>query len=381
MNETDEAETLDDWFIESLKTYKDLHVYQLEHPTRVIEWTAGKTICVAGYSTAKNEILELRLPLKLFADDNQGLCAERDFKVLHGGFTDGPVHCLKHIQGTRCVVTNNGLNNELQVWDVGGDDSDVIKNTGCVQPTRVSQRGSEIAPGLTGDLHVLHGSQICDLQLTDLTTRRSLYSVGADIPDVLSSLQFVSANVFLACTCGGDLYMGDTRTSTLPQPTPAGGRDAEHWCMAASTGLSSSPEQAGRTVARLSSSGQVMLSDMRDLRSPVGQAQLDIQRNIPTHDFINVSWAPALNNCLSVSGFNGLVEIYDTSSWRPEARESKPLFVHQGHVMSCVPMPGTSPPVVTSHMWHPSRPRTALSAATDGSMHVWDWVHEAANTC
>lgn len=31
----------------------------------------------------------------------QGLCAERDFKVVHGGFTDGPVHCLKHVPGTR----------------------------------------------------------------------------------------------------------------------------------------------------------------------------------------------------------------------------------------------------------------------------------------
>lgn len=91
-------------------------------------------VCVAGYSSSKNEILELRLPPKLFASENkvlkhqnsplktqvlnvtlslcyscvcvccvQGLCAERDFKVVHGGFTDGPVHCLKHVPGTRWV--------------------------------------------------------------------------------------------------------------------------------------------------------------------------------------------------------------------------------------------------------------------------------------
>ncbi|XP_067113634.1 WD repeat-containing protein 73 [Osmerus mordax] len=382
MNEIDVAafdETIDDWFIESLKTYKDLHVYQLEHPTRVIEWTAGKTICVAGYSSTKNEILELLLPLKLFADDNQGLCAERDFKVVHGGFTNGPVNCLKHIQGTRCVVTNDGLSNKLQVWDVGGNDSDVIKSSGCIQPTRVSQSGSKIAPGLTGDLHVLHGSQICDLQLTDLTSGSSLYSVEKDIPDVLSSLQFVTGSVFLACTCGGDLFVGDTRTSTVPTPTPAEGRESELWCMAASSGLSS-PEQGRHRVARLSSSGLVVLSDLRDLRSCVGRAQLDIQRNIPSHDFMNVSWAPALDNCLSVSGLNGLVEIYDTSTWRPECREPKPLFVHQGHVMSSVSHPSTSPPLVTSHIWHPSRPQTILSAAADGSMHVWDWVDSTAAT-
>lgn len=84
-------------------------------------------VCVAGYSSSKNEILELRLPPRLLADANkvmsqtsetsvvycnknpidtsvccvQGLCAERDFKVVHGGLTDTPVHCLKHIPGTR----------------------------------------------------------------------------------------------------------------------------------------------------------------------------------------------------------------------------------------------------------------------------------------
>lgn len=84
-------------------------------------------VCVAGYSSSKNEILELRLPPKLLADANkvrtqpsetsvvyrnknsidtsvccvQGLCAERDFRVVHGGLTDTPVHCLKHIPGTR----------------------------------------------------------------------------------------------------------------------------------------------------------------------------------------------------------------------------------------------------------------------------------------
>ena len=136
-------------------------MYQLEHPTQVIEWTSGKSelvthvvimsesavhlnsysvfivflsaVCVAGYSSSKNEILELQLPLKLFAEENkvkthkvrgfifieamfksymysllcvclrciQGLCAERDFKVVHGGFTEGPVSCLRHVPGTR----------------------------------------------------------------------------------------------------------------------------------------------------------------------------------------------------------------------------------------------------------------------------------------
>lgn len=248
-----------------------------------------------------------------------------------------------------------------------------MKRTGCVQPLGGSQRSCQIAPGLTSDLHVLHGSQICNVQLTDLTSGNSLYTAGIDAPDVLSSLGWASSSVFLACACSGGLYVGDTRSPSAPQPAPAGGREAAHWCMAVSRGVSSEP--SGCRVARLSSSGQVVLSDMRELSRPVGQGQRRVQGDSPSHNFMSVSWAPALDRCLSVSGLNGLVEIYDTSLWRPESGEAQPLFVHQGHVTSCAPRSDISPPVVTSHAWHPRRPRTMLSAASDGSVQVWDWVH------
>ncbi|XP_021474355.2 WD repeat-containing protein 73 [Oncorhynchus mykiss] len=381
MGETSSVENeFDDWFIESLKIYNNIHEYQLEHPTRVIEWTSEKTICVAGYSSDKNEILELLLPLKLFSDDNQGLCAERDFKVVHGGFSVGSIHCLKHIPGTRCVVTNDGFNSNLQVWDVGGDDCDVIKRTGVLQlKSASSDKGVKIAPGLTGGPCVLHGSQISDIQLTELTSGKPLYSLGKDIPDLLSSLQFVSGSVFLACACNGDLYVGDTRKPSALQNNPAGGREGVHWCMGVKTDLFSS-DPSSCSVARLSSACQVVVSDLRDLRAPLCQAQLHVQRKTTSDDFMKVTWAPALDNCLAVSGFDGMVQIYDTASWRPELMEFQPLFIHQGHMMSDDQF-DTSSAVVTTHVWHPSRPRTVLSAAVDGSVHVWDWVDKATASC
>ncbi|KAK6305541.1 hypothetical protein J4Q44_G00243210 [Coregonus suidteri] len=381
MGETSSDENeFDDWFIESLKIYNNIHEYQLEHPTRVIEWTAEKTICVAGYSLSKNEILELLLPLKLFADDNQGLCAERDFKVVHGGFSDGAVHCLKHIPGTRCVVTNDGFSSKLLVWDLGGDDCDVIKRTGDIQPKSASSdKGVKIASGLTGNPCILHGSQISDIQLTELTSGKPLYSVETDTPEALSSLQFVSGSVFLACACNGDLYVGDTRKHSAPQQTPAGGREGGHWCMGVKTDLSSS-DPSSCSVARLSSSCQVVVSDLRNLRAPMSKAQLDVQRKTTSDNFMNVTWAPALDNCLAVSGFDGMVQIYNTASWRPELMEFQPLFIHRGHMMSEDQF-DTSSAVVTTHVWHPSRPKTVLSAAVDGSVHVWDWVDKATASC
>ncbi|XP_029307728.1 integrator complex assembly factor WDR73 [Cottoperca gobio] len=366
MEETDFNYILDDWFIESLKTYKDLHVYQLERPTQVIEWTSGKTVCVAGYSPSKNEILELHLPPKLFANENKGLCAERDFKVVHGGFTDGPVRCLRHVPGTNCVVTNDGLTSDLQLWTVGGDDSDVIRRTGSVAGTSVSEGGSRIAARVSSQ--VLHGAQSSDVRLTQLSSGQILYTLETDSADPLSSLQFVSDAVFLAGCSNGNVYLADTRTSAGPQlsPPPASPGESVLWWTDASAGPSSC------SVVRLSSSGQAVISDLRNPGGAVSRAQLDVQSRHCNPDDVRVSWAPALDDCVAVSGFSGALQIYNTSVWRTELQEAQPLFEHRGHAVS-----SQSDVFVTAHIWHPERPRTLLSAASDGSVHVWDWVERA----
>ncbi|XP_068425112.1 WD repeat-containing protein 73 [Clinocottus analis] len=379
MEERDFNDALDDWFMESLNTYKDLHVYQLEHPTQVLEWTSGKTVCVAGYAAARNEILELLLPLKLLADENKGLCAQRDFKVVHGGFTEGPVRCLTHVPGSRCVVTNDGLSSDLQVWSVGGDDSatDVIRLTGHVEGRKRRMKtmtksasgregggGCQIAARLPSQ--VLHGAQTGDVQLTQLTSGQILYTLETTSDDPLSSLQFVSDAVFLAGGSNGDVYVADTRTSAAAQLYPApltpAGECALWWTAASSSG-----------VLRLSSSGRAEVSDMRSPGVAVGRARLDI-RSSRRDPKVSVSWAPALDDCISVSGFSGAVQIYDTSLWTTESRDIDPLFKHRGHAVSSQ----EEDVFVTAHVWHPERPRTLLSAAEDGSVHVWDWVDQSA---
>ncbi|XP_020510267.2 WD repeat-containing protein 73 [Labrus bergylta] len=374
MEESQFEDVLDDWFIESLKTYKDLHVYQLEHPTQVIEWTSGKTVCVVGYAPSHNEILELRLPLKLFADENKGLCAERDFKVAHGGFTDGPVHCLKHVPGTRCVVTNDGRSSDLQLWDLGGDDSDVIRKTGSIEGSRsASESGSRIAARLSSPPRVLHGARSSDVRLSELTSGRTLYTLEADSADPLTSLQFVSDSVFLAGCCNGSVYVADTRTPDAPQlsPPPASSASSALWWTDASEGLSTC------RLVRLSSSGRAVMSDLRKLGGAVSQAQLEVQSRRCDLGDVTVSWAPTLDDCVAVSGFSGVVQIFDTSLWRSELQEARPLFVHRGHTVSSPPEDGV-PVLVTHHVWHPELPRTLLSAASDGSVHVWDWVDQSA---
>lgn len=60
-----------------------------------------------------------------------------------------------------------------------------------------------------------------------------------------------------------------------------------------------------------------------------------------------------------------------------EQQEAQPLFEHRGHVVSSH---SDDDIIVTSHVWHPEQPRTLLSAASDGSIHVWDWIDPSAGS-
>ena len=86
-----------------------------------------------------------------------------------------------------------------------------------------------------------------------------------------------------------------------------------------------------------------------------------------------------VNSSPPLAGFSAAVQIYDTSVWTAEPQEAQPLFEHRGHTVSSQQSDDDGVPVfVTSHVWHPERPRTLLSAASDGSVHVWDWVDQSA---
>lgn len=77
-------------------------------------------------------------------------------------------------------------------------------------------------------------------------------------------------------------------------------------------------------------------------------------------------------SCL-IPGLNGLVQIYDTSLWGAEPQVAQPQFEHRGHMVSSP----QSDVITTSHVWHPERARTLLSAASDASVHVWDWIDQS----
>ncbi|XP_043548497.1 WD repeat-containing protein 73 [Chiloscyllium plagiosum] len=366
----DDESDWDVWMLESLRLYNDLHVFELQQPTRVIEWIQDRSICVAGYNMGKkNEILELSLPEKLCAKGNQGLCPERDFTVKHGGFSQRPIYNLKHVVGTSLLVSSGPPDTLLQVWRLATDESDAITVVDSIQYQTPGSQWSKISAVCSPTPRVLHGSKVSNLSIQEITSHKVLFTTGLADCEPISELEFLDHSIFSFCSLNGRLWLVDSRQpSSLigHSDVPVSDEGGCHWTMGWAPGR--------WKVARLCSDGRVVLTDYRDLSRTLSLTKLAIPTTIPNSDCLSLTWAPCLQDHLAVSGFNGTVHIYDTSSWLGEAGGVEPTFIHRGH--SVVPEPDREKPIVTRHAWHPWKQQVLLSAADDGSFHVWNWTNQ-----
>lgn len=317
---------------------------------------------MAGYScSARNEILQLLPPPTVQGKESQLLCPNRDFKVECGGFSNRPIYELKHVPGTSLLVTSGPPDSSLQLWQLPAEDSDVIRPISSIR-TENGPMGSwaKMATDATRPTWVLHGCGVSSAQITELETHSTVYRAApSSSPLELSSLSFLDPNTALLCCASGQLCMADTRQCIALQPAaiPAA-QPGQRWRMAAACTAPST-----HCIACISNTGQLVLLDARNASHCLAAAKCRVATC--SSEFLSVSWAPALQGCVAVSGFDGTVCIYDTCSW--DGRDAAPLFVHRGHALGLQPL-------VTAHTWHPHRARTVLSAASNGALHVWEWV-------
>ncbi|XP_072849484.2 integrator complex assembly factor WDR73 [Pogona vitticeps] len=378
-----EEEEEEEWLVESLGLYNDLHTFELQDPTRVIEWIGEKSVCVAGYENPRrNEILQLLLPQRLCSKGNQGLCPERDFKVELGGFSDRPVYGLKHVPQTSLLVTSGPPDGALQVWHMEPEETGVIKPVTTIPPSQGDEHSfcMKMATTSSRAARVLHGLKMNNIQMTEVESQKTIFTAASPCTEELSSLHFLDGASLLACSDRGRLFLADTRqpqgqlgeVTGASLPSALGGHS---WTAGVQPGTPPKPAGGKPLVARLSTGGHVVLTDLRSPAGPLSVAQCGVA---PAPGFrgvalLAVSFAPLLEDHLAVSGFDGIVRIYETHQWDSATQEAQPAFLHKGHVFGG-PGGAREPPLVTAHTWHPSKPRTLLSAASDGALHVWDWA-------
>ncbi|KAM3932845.1 integrator complex assembly factor WDR73 [Leptodactylus fuscus] len=367
------GEECEDWLLESIQLYKDLHDFELQDPTRVIEWTGDKSICIAGYTGPRShEILQLLFPQKLHEKENQGLCPERDLKVEYGGFSQHPVYTLKQLPDTSLLLTSGPSLAHVQIWQIGADDKDVIQPTMSIPSDPSSDTWTKLSVSAAASARVVHGAGVSGVHVTEIESAKRIYTLAASGGEAIGSLSFLDPCTVHLCCLSGRQIIADIRQpgiageGSVAPKVPDGGQ----WCAA----VKPENQDVCATIASLSSKGHIAVTDIRDMGAPLKCAKSKSSNGpAPEEQVMCVCWAPQLEDCISISGFDGTVQIYDTRRWDAATKEVEALFTHRGHSAMGDCEDGSAPRV-TVHSWHPWKERTLVSAASDGSLHIWDWL-------
>lgn len=136
-----------------------------------------------------------------------------------------------------------------------------------------------------------------------LSSEICLSFVASRNGEELSGLAFLDCNALLLCCAKGQLCLADVRQPQSPleavsvPSAPCG----ERWCMGVGRGPQGS-DSSSRPVARLSSGGHLTLTDVRKTSESLASAKCRVPSPSSGAEFLCVSWAPALESCLAVSG-------------------------------------------------------------------------------
>ncbi|CAG2192020.1 unnamed protein product [Mytilus edulis] len=370
----------DDWFFDSVKNYRNLFMYDLQHPVTCMDWVDDKNLVVATSSDARNEILELSVPDKLLSDDSEsaGLLKDRDFRQKNGGFSTCKICCIKHIPKSRQVCTSDETNTGIQVWKIGSNGTDLIELAESFKSKHVDKSDkkcfSKIAVNEDKPACIVFGSSLNNLCCLDVEkgTIHEIYDkTELTETSIVSEIKFMDQNSLISC-CenSGEIKLIDLRVKQEKSDNNRKGTSntvcdkCSYWTMDITVDL----------VYRLSSAGSVVISDVRNGSDKILQEMNTQKQSKTKHTEISIKASPQQKQNISLSGFDGNVYIYDTQ--KSPVQEfgysfTEPIFNHQGHVKNC----SDQSDIINSlaHLWHPWKPDLIMSSGSEGSLHAWEY--------
>lgn len=119
----------------------------------------------------------------------------------------------------------------------------------------------------------------------------------------LSGLAFLDCNTLLLCCATGRLCLADIRQpqSLMEAVSVPSAPCSEQWCMGTRQGAQGL-ELSSQPLARLSSRGLLTLTDLRRTSEFLALAKARVPSPGSGAEFLCVSWAPALEGYLAISG-------------------------------------------------------------------------------
>ncbi|KAK3596714.1 hypothetical protein CHS0354_025011 [Potamilus streckersoni] len=352
-------------------------MYSMQDKVTAMDWVdSGKSVCVGTSSGSKHEILELSLPDKLLASEEEGAVIKgRDFNVKNGGFCRGEITSIKHIPGTRLCLVVEKNSSTVTAWKMGNNESDMIQKQKEIQGLKSSCPRLEVCiDGQDTPQNFAYGSSTNDISVVDLATFQTVTdSTDLSLSQEVSYLSYQGHNTILCCCRkSGDIVVLDLRDKKVKVThSPCLGRQAAFWT--AVNSVDGCATNQGKTlIIQLSSEGQFIILDPRKINECISGATT--HKGAKTdNEHINLE-VSSCQKFVSTSGFDSEVDIFCFDSFK-NSDENKigPVFTHEGHVTTCEE-PIASDFTVTSHLQHPFQASLILSAASDGSLHAWEYI-------
>lgn len=358
----------DDWLFDSIRMYHNLFMYDLQHGITAMDWTDGTSLCIATSSDSRHELAELTLPDKLLksSQEEAGLIKNRDFHMNTGCYCPERVACLKHVPNSRVVATSPLTDQcTIQFWHLDTEDSDLIQNVSTVKNLKDKGCPAHITP-VPDTPDLMFGSHLDNLCVVDSSTGQIKHnSTGLQRHEKISSLGFTDGNS-LVCCCQetGDLVTFDLRenfTKIKDEHTNTLNNTTARECYWTSTVKESS-------LVTMSSSGHIQKLDPKDLSKAVSHVVTGLATTSDLR-YLTINVSQKCDNTIYVSGFDSDVYVFDLN---PSAiNNTKPIFTHQGHRRNATN--SNNRLTTVTHILHPWQHDLVLSAATDGSLHAWQY--------
>ncbi|OWF39270.1 WD repeat-containing protein 73-like [Mizuhopecten yessoensis] len=363
----------DDWLFDSIALYQNLYMYDLQHGITAMDWIDDKNVCIATSSGSKHELAELHLPDKLLkaSQEKAGLIKNRDFHMNAGCYCPHRVACLKHVPNSRTIATCPDTEAcKIQFWKLGTDDTDVIRNISTVENTHSKGSPAHITP-VPGTENLVFGSHLDNLCTVDSNTGQ-VSCTGCQRSERISSMDFTDSNTLICCCQEtGELVTFDLREDlTKVKQEHTNNISLDQKCFWTST-----VTEFG--VLKLSSTGEVRRVEKHNWSTDVGRWNTELNL---LSDFSNltINALPRNEDTVYISGFDSNVYIFNlpmlsSMGSQTDHQVSKPVFKHEGHMQNARMDTQAKLLTTVTHILHPLQHDLVLSAATDGSLHAWQF--------
>ncbi|KAL4220251.1 WD repeat-containing protein [Mactra antiquata] len=305
----------------------------------------------------------------MLADEKEAkLKKNNDFQVNTGGFPEKQIVDLKHLPDTRFCITAPKDSTSITLWEMGTTDTDLIQKHNTV--TSVVSNNLCTYIDVCNDQtnkYIVFGSTLDNVTILDANNMKPIGDTSKSKDgDNISSLYLKSSNDVYICTNVGDIYHIDTRTSFHPVICHQHQicNKNTHWTM-------DHLNNQSNCLLQVSSDFDACYYDIRSSKTYLKQLDLyDDHVSRTNNSSLHVK-SSADGTKFSINGLDGMVYIYNTLSLTLEDKILEPVFIHKGHVMNSETQTGSL--YITSHLWHPWQQDLIISAASDCSLHAWQY--------